>query len=229
MDTALVTGAGGGVGIHISRQLADARYQVSGLARSERSAAALDRAGIRPVRLDLQTATQEQLAAAVHGSQAVFFAAGVGFNAPVATLEAVDRDAAIRVFRAAEALGGRRVILISAYGTESGGPEGYNTGWWKHYYAAKHAAEQALMASTLPWTILRPGGLTDQPGTGRVQLGTHVPFGDIPRADVAATAIAAPATPASAGHAWSLVSGTAPVTEAVAAAAAGQRERGAGR
>jgi uncharacterized protein YbjT (DUF2867 family) len=106
----------------------------------------------------------------VHGSQAVFFATGVGFNAPVATLEAVDRDAAIRVFRAAEALGGRRVILISAYGTESGGPEGYNTGWWKHYYTAKHAAEQALMASTLPWTILRPGGLTDQPGTGQPTL-----------------------------------------------------------
>jgi NAD(P)H-binding len=61
------------------------------------------------------------------------------------------------------------------------------------------------MASTLPWTILRPGGLTDQPGTGRVQLGTHVPFGDIPRADVVATAIAALASPASAGQpgAWS--------------------------
>ena len=51
MDTALVIGADGGVGIHISRQLADHRYQVSGLIRSERSAAALDRAGIRPVRL----------------------------------------------------------------------------------------------------------------------------------------------------------------------------------
>jgi NAD(P)-dependent dehydrogenase (short-subunit alcohol dehydrogenase family) len=45
MDTALVIGAGAGVGSHISRQLADARYQVSGLARSERSAAALDRRG----------------------------------------------------------------------------------------------------------------------------------------------------------------------------------------
>jgi len=65
------------------------------------------------------------------------------------------------------------------------------------------------MASTLPRTILRPGGLTDQPGTGRIQLGTHVPFGDIPRADVAATAVSALASPASAGHAWGLVSGTA--------------------
>ena len=62
------------------------------------------------------------------------------------------------------------------------------------------------MASTLLWTILRPGGLTDQPGTGRVQLGTHVPFGDIPRADVAATAVATLASPASVGHAWGLVS-----------------------
>jgi hypothetical protein len=70
------------------------------------------------------------------------------------------------------------------------------------------------MASTLPWTILRPGGLTDQPGTGRVQLGPHAPFGDIPRADVAATAVAVLASPASVGHAWGLVSGTAPVTEA---------------
>jgi uncharacterized protein YbjT (DUF2867 family) len=160
MDTALVIGAGAGVGIQISRQLADARYQVSGLA-------------------------------------------------------------AIRVFRAAEALGWRRVILISAYGTESGDPEGYNAGWWKYYYATKHAAKQALVASTLPWTILRPGGLTDQPGTGRVQLGAHVPFGDIPRADVAATAVAVLASPASAGRAWSLVSGTTPVTEAVTAVAEG--------
>jgi uncharacterized protein YbjT (DUF2867 family) len=64
------------------------------------------------------------------------------------------------------------------------------------------------MASTLLWTILRPGGLTDQPGTGRVQLGMHVPFGDIPRADVAATAIAALASSASAGRAcaWSAAS-----------------------
>ena len=216
MDTALVIGAGGGAGIQISRQLADAGYQVSGLARSERSAEALDRVGIRPVRLDLQTATQEQLAAAVYDSQTVFFAAGAGFNAPVAVLEAVDRDAAIRVFRAAEALGGRRVILISAYGTESG-PEGYNAGWWNYYYAAK----QALMASTLPWIILRPGGLTDQPGTGRVKLGAHVPFGDIPCADVAATAVAVLTSPASADRAWSLVSSTTPVTEAVTAVAEG--------
>ena len=85
------------------------------------------------------------------------------------------------------------------------------------------------MTSTLPWTILRPGGLTDQPGTSRVQLGTHVPYGDIPRADVAATAATALASPASAGHAWGRVCGTAPVTEAVTAAAAGQPERGTGQ
>jgi hypothetical protein len=76
------------------------------------------------------------------------------------------------------------------------------------------------MAGALLWTILRPGGLTDQRATGRVQLGASVPFGDIPRADVAATAVAALAAPASVGHAWALVSGTAPVAEAIAAAAA---------
>ena len=160
---------------------------------------------------------------------AVFFAAGVGFNAPVATLQAVDRDAAIRVFRAAETAGARRLVLISAYGIESGGPEGYNSGWWKHYYAAKHASEQALMASTVPWTILRAGSLTDQRGTGRVRLGASTPFGDISRADVAATAIAALASPASAGHAWSLVSGTTPVAKAVAAAAISQQAPTSGR
>jgi hypothetical protein len=78
------------------------------------------------------------------------------------------------------------------------------------------------MASTLPWTILRAGGLTDQSGTGRVQLGTRIPFGDISRADVAPTAVA---VPASIGHAWGLVNGTVPVTEAVAPVAAGRRPR----
>jgi hypothetical protein len=130
----------------------------------------------------------------------VFFAAGVGFNVPVAEPGNRRPRRPIKVFRAAEALGGRRVILISAYGTEHGGPDGYNTGCRKHYYAAK----QALMASTLLWTILRPGGLTDHPApaafsSARTSRSRH------PRADVAASAVAALASPASAGHAWSLV------------------------
>jgi uncharacterized protein YbjT (DUF2867 family) len=130
MDTALIIGAGGGVGSYISSELAAAGYRVTALARNARSAAALARADVKAFRLDLATATEAQLAAVMDGTAAVLFAAGAGFNAPVARLEAIDRDAAIRVFRAAAAAGAHRLILISAYGTETGGPEGYNSGWW---------------------------------------------------------------------------------------------------
>ena len=38
------------------------------------------------------------------------------------------------------------------------------------YQQAKHDADEALAASSLDWTIVRPGGLTDGPGSGRVAL-----------------------------------------------------------
>jgi uncharacterized protein YbjT (DUF2867 family) len=83
------------------------------------------------------------------------------------------------------------------------------------YLRAKLAAEDAVRATDLEWTILRPGRLTDDPGTGRVRLAPHVERGDIPRDDVAAVLAALLDEPATAGLVLELTTGDTPIAEAV--------------
>jgi uncharacterized protein YbjT (DUF2867 family) len=84
------------------------------------------------------------------------------------------------------------------------------------YLAAKTAAEDDLRARDLDWTILRPGGLTDGAGTGRVRLAVPpLPRGQVPRADVAAVIVALLDAPATAGQTLELIGGDTPITDAV--------------
>ena len=84
----------------------------------------------------------------------------------------------------------------------------------------KADADEALAASGLQWTIVRPGSLTDDPGTGRVSLSTESGGrGPIPRDDVAAVLAACLATPATAGTTFEAFSGDTPIAEAIAALA----------
>ena len=84
---------------------------------------------------------------------------------------------------------------------------------------AKREADAALRESGLDWTIIRPGRLTDDPGTGLVSLGSDVPRGDIPRADVASVLATVLASDDTIGQQWNLVSGVTPIAEAVQRAA----------
>ncbi len=68
--------------------------------------------------------------------------------------------------------------------------------------------------------MLRPGGLTDGPGTGRVTLAPSVPGGRVPRDDVAAVLLTLLDTPSTTGLVLELVDGDVPVGDAVAAAVA---------
>jgi uncharacterized protein YbjT (DUF2867 family) len=94
---------------------------------------------------------------------------------------------------------------------------------WAAYIEAKTAAEEDLRARDgLAWTILRPGRLTDEPGTGRVRLGAPpLRFGPVSRDDVAAVLLTLLDTPASARHTLELVSGADPIADAVYLAVGG--------
>jgi uncharacterized protein YbjT (DUF2867 family) len=85
------------------------------------------------------------------------------------------------------------------------------------YYEAKADADRALLESGLDHTIVRPGGLTDDPGTGRVMVGTGIERGEIPRDDVAAVLLAVLEAPSTIGKVFELVSGDTPIDEAIAA------------
>ena len=87
---------------------------------------------------------------------------------------------------------------------------------WAAYITAKTAAEADLRAGDLDWTILRPGGLTDAPATGKIRLAAPpVPAGTVPRADVAAVIAALLDNPGTRHQTLELTGEDSPVAAAV--------------
>jgi hypothetical protein len=85
------------------------------------------------------------------------------------------------------------------------------------YLQAKLRAEDVILPRTaLDTVILRPGRLTDEPGTGRVTLDHGIEPGDVPRDDVAAVLVAL-LDAGKTNEVVELVGGDTPIADAVAA------------
>jgi uncharacterized protein YbjT (DUF2867 family) len=217
----VIAGAHGKIGLRLGRRLAGRGDDVAGIVRNPDHAADLEAIGVRPAVLDLEAPSVDEVAAALDGADAVVFSAGAGPGSGVARKDTVDRAAAVLLADAAERAGVRRYLLVSSVGVE--GVRGDTTGpddeVFHAYLVAKLAAEDDLRARPLDWTILRPGHLTDDPGTGRVRLAPSVPRASIPRDDVAAVLVALLDRPATRGKVLEVVGGDTPVEDAAAAAA----------
>jgi len=145
------------------------------------------------------------------------FAAGAGPGSGAARKDTVDRAAAaVLLADAVQSVGVRRYLLISSMGVDREPPRGADD-VFAAYLRAKAAAEAEVQRRDLDWTILRPGRLTDEPGTGRVWLAAHVDPGWVPRDDVAAVLLALLDEPAASRLVLELVSGHIPTAQAVAA------------
>ena|SRR5437763_4295072 len=154
-----------------------------GLIRNPEHADDLRGQGARPVVCDLERASVEEVADAIRGVDAVLFAAGAGPGSGAERKLTVDRDGAIKLLRAAEAADARRYLIISSVGAEDppSGDDVFNV-----YLRAKAEADAAVQESDREWTIVRPGRLTDDPGSGRVRVQSEPFRGEVPRDDVAA-------------------------------------------
>jgi uncharacterized protein YbjT (DUF2867 family) len=219
MSTVAVVGGHGQVARHLHPLLQAAGHVPVPLVRREDQRDALREAGTEPRLLDLEQATVADFAEAFRGCDAVVFSAGGGPDGNVERKRTVDLEGSLKSVEAARAAGITRFVQVSAIGVDEPLPEG-TSAVWTAYVEAKRDADAALRGSGLDWTILRPGRLTDEPGTGRVALGDDVPRADISRADVAAVVSAVIDSPASIGRQWNLVGGDVAVDEAVARAAA---------
>ena len=216
----VLAGAHGQVARRLGRLLSSRGNTVIGLVRNPDHRSDLESDGVTPVLLDLESAAVDQVADVVTGADAVVFAAGAGPGSGAARKDTVDRGAAVLLADAAERAGVGTYLLVSSMGTDlvAGGasPEGIDE-TFTAYLRAKLAAEEDLLARPgLAVTVLRPGSLTDDPGTGRVTLDRHVDRGEVPRDDVAAVLAAFLEAPRD-GAVVELVSGPTPVAEAVAA------------
>jgi len=211
----VIAGGHGKVALLLERLLAEHGDQAVGLIRNPAHVADVRNAGAEAVVCDLEAASTDDVTALLAGADAVVFAAGAGPGSGVPRKDSVDRAASVLMAEAAGRAGVRRFVQVSSMG--AGQPPAPGSGEvWAAYIAAKTAAEADLSARDLDWTILRPGGLTDAPATGRIRLAPPpIPAGTVPRADVAAVIAALLDDPGPRHQTLELVGGDSPVAAAV--------------
>jgi uncharacterized protein YbjT (DUF2867 family) len=211
MSTIVIAGGHGKIALRLARLLSARGDAVRSLIRNPGHAAGVHATGAEPVVADMEQL--DSLAEFVEGADAVVFAAGAGPGSGPERKRTVDLGAAVKLLEAAQATGARRYLMVSSIGAgdPASGPEAM-----RPYLEAKAEADAALSASDLDWTIVRPGGLTDDPGTGLVWVGADERRASITRDDVAAVLAACLDEPRTVGKTFVLLQGETPIAEALA-------------
>lgn len=209
----LVIGANGQVGHQIVNLLHACKdHSVKALVRNEEQAAELADKGIESVVASLEDSV-ETLSSAMEGSDAIVFAAGSGGSTGSDKTLLVDLDGAVKTMEAAEKLGVKRYVMVSAY-------QAHNRENWSDtlmpYYAAKHYADKILEQSSLDYTIVRPGGLLNEEGTGQVSIAENLNRGSVSREDVANVIVAALLNENTIRRSFDLISGEDSIENAIA-------------
>ncbi|MER5602820.1 NAD(P)H-binding protein [Streptomyces sp. NPDC002265] len=209
----VIAGGHGQIALRLERLLSARGEEVAGIIRKAEQGDALREAGAEPVLLDLESASVEEVAAHLQGAGAAVFAAGAGPGSGAARKGTVDKAAAVLFANAAVRAKVRRFVIVSSMGAD---PAHEGDDVFDVYLRAKGAADTYVQnLQGLDWTILRPGALTDDAGTGLVRLEAHTGRGSVTRDDVAAVLAELVDTPATAGLVLELIGGSTPVSVAV--------------
>jgi uncharacterized protein YbjT (DUF2867 family) len=209
-----IAGGHGKIALRLAKIVSERGDEVVALIRNPDHADDVRQAGAEPAVVDLEHASDDDVAEAIAGSDAVVFAAGAGPGSGPARKETMDYGGAVRLIAAAKQAGISRYVIVSSMGADPDAP-GDDT--FSVYLRAKGRADDAVRSSGLDATVVRPGGLTNDPGTGRVSLGENLRGGQVPRDDVATVLTAVLDSPNTIGKTVDLVSGDRPIAEAVAA------------
>ncbi len=211
----VIAGGHGKIALLLEHILAERGDQAVGLSRNPAHVGDVQKAGAEAVVCDLEAASADDVAVLLSGADAVVFAAGAGAGSGAPRKDSVDRAASVLMADATERAGVRRFVQISSLGAGRPPRPGADE-IWAAYITAKTAAEADLRARDLDWTILRPGGLTDTPATGKVRLAAPpVPGGTVSRADVAVVIAALLDNPGTRHQTLELVGGDSTVAAAV--------------
>ena len=217
MTRIAIVGGHGNIARLLIPLLAAVGHQPVALVRNADYRVELEGMGAEVRVLDIEQDDADAFADAFTGSDAIVLAAGGGPDGNIDRKRTVDLGGSLKSIEGAKIAGVRRFVQISAINVdEPVTADADEVG--SAYVEAKRDADTALRASDLDWTIVRPGGLTDDAPTGRIELAEKVTRAQIPRADVAALIAAALDEPASIGHQWEVVSGLTPIPDALAAA-----------
>jgi uncharacterized protein YbjT (DUF2867 family) len=210
-----IAGGHGKIAMRLARVLSERGDEAVSLIRNPDHKAEVEATGARAVVCDLEQASEEEVAAAVEGADAVVFAAGAGPGSGPERKWTMDHGGAVKLIAAAKKAGSDRYVIVSSMGAD---PDASGDDTFAVYLRAKGQADADLRGSGLDYTVIRPGGLTDDPGTGRVALTENGDRGEIPRDDVAAVLAAVLHAPNTIGKTFDLITGDVPIEEAVEAA-----------
>ncbi|MBX9974097.1 SDR family oxidoreductase [Cytobacillus firmus] len=180
----LIVGANGQIGKQLVKIIKEGdKHTARAMIRKEEQARQFEDMGVETAIASLE-GTVDELAEAANGCDAIVFTAGSGGNTGYDKTLLIDLDGAVKTIEAAEKAGVGRFVMVSAI-------QANNRDKWsdtiKPYYAAKHYADRILENSSLNYTIVRPGGLTNEAGTGKIKAAENLERGFIPREDVAKT------------------------------------------
>jgi uncharacterized protein YbjT (DUF2867 family) len=209
-----IAGGHGQIARRLAKILSQRGDQVVAIIRNADHSSDVREAGAEPAVVDLEHASENDVAKAITGSDAVVFSAGAGPGSGPARKDTMDYGGAVKLVEAAKQAGIRRYVIVSSMGADADAP-GDDT--FAVYLRAKGRADDAVRASGLDATVVRPGGLTNDRGTGRVSLDEGLRFGRVPRDDVAAVLAAVLDSPNTIGRTVDLIGGDTPIAEAVAA------------
>jgi uncharacterized protein YbjT (DUF2867 family) len=205
----VIVGGHGQIALRLEKLLAERGDSPRGIIRSTDQADDLEQIGAEPIVLDIENV--DDISDALAGADAVVFAAGAGPGSGPARKRTVDYGGAVKLADAATAKEIRRYLMVSAIGANR--PERW-TDQMKPYYEAKAEADKYVTESGLDYTIVRPGRLTDDPGTGKVAVDGSG-SGSVTRDDVAAVLAECLTADNTIGKAFDLLNDGTPIPEAL--------------
>lgn len=208
----VIVGGHGKIGLRLEKLLAERGDSPRGIIRKTDQAADLEEIGAEPIVLDIENV--DDVSDALAGAEAVVFAAGAGPGSGPARKRTVDYGGAVKLADAAQQQSIRRYVMVSSIGSNR--PETWSD-QMRPYQEAKHEADEYVMASGLDHTIIRPGGLTDDPGTGQIQVGERLEYGKVTRDDVAAVIAECLLAENTIGKSFDLLNDGTPVSDALRA------------
>ncbi|MCP3029821.1 SDR family oxidoreductase [Halobacillus sp. A1] len=210
----LVVGANGQIGKHLVSFIQDRdNMKAKAMIRKQEQASFFEKLGAETAVVDLEDDI-ETIAKAAEGVDAVVFTAGSGPNTGPDKTILIDLDGAVKTMEAAKAAGVKRFVMISSFDTRREAILAANSSF-APYVAAKHYADERLQATDLDYTIIHPGKLTNDRGTGQVEAAIEVERGEIPREDVASVIVATLENDSTISKEYQVVGGTNPIQEAV--------------
>ena len=207
----VIVGGHGKIAMRLEKILAERGDSPRGIIRKTEQADDLEKIGAEPIVLDIENV--DDINDAFAGADAVVFAAGAGPGSGPARKLTVDYGGAVKSVDAAIAKEIRRFVIVSSINADH--PERWSEEM-KPYFEAKADADRFVAESGLDYTIVRPGGLTDDPGTGKVSVNGGG-SGSISRDDVALVLAEVLRADNTIGKAFDLLGGETPVAEALAA------------